>query len=385
MGKDSGRAGVVSWGPGSAHEELYCPPGRSEPMGEGPQADRDVAIDYARPAVEQPRRSCVIVQPGEAGTTFIDPPLTGDLLRRTALFRLVIPGLGWAAMAICAAVALRQRLFLSLSAAVLALHVFLEGRRLLRRRRFPTMIEAGRDGLTLYLTPRRRVVIPAADLDGIRASRPIPIGRLLGRNSSLIIRAWGRSITALADRDYPEMLWLAQQLRIATGRAANHPGEPAPPWPPSRHGEFHGNASRPAAEPKAAKKTFGQFLFKEYDDLRCAPGLFLLASAVIGLFVTSRLIERLIICLQFGLNAYFRNGVRPIPHRGFFNLNNGHQIADGYKALFCVLCMCALLGWAFLSLLIAIVWNRLADRLQRRRFRLRAEQEKRDRVRRQTR
>lgn len=354
-------------------------------MGEGPQTQRDVPIDYARPAVEQPPRSRVIVQPGEAGITFIDPPLTWDLLRRMGLFRLVIPGLVWAAMALCAALAPRQRLFLGLNAAVLALLVFFEGGRLMRRRRFPTIIEAGRDGLTLYLTPRRRVVIPAAELGGIHASRPIPIGRLLGRNSSLIISASGRSITALADRDYPEMLWLAHQIRIATERAANHPGEPALSWPPSNSGEFLANASRTAAEPKAAKKTFGQFLRKEYDDLRCAPGLFLLASAVIGLFVTSRLIERLVICLQFGLNAYFRNGVRPIPHRGFFNLNDGHQVADGYKALFCVVWMCALLGWAFLSLLIAIVWNRLADRLQRRRFRLRAEQEKRDRIRRKTR
>lgn len=328
-------------------------------MGGGFRTQDRVPIDYARPAVEQPPRSRVIVQPGETGITFIDPPLTGVLLRRTALSRLAIPALCWTAFGTVAALATSLRFFLGCAAAVLTLLIFFESRRLFRLARFATTIEAGRDELALRLGPRRHIVIPACELDGVHASRPILIGRLLGRNSSLIVSAWGRPLTALADRDYAEMQWLARQLLIATGRAGDR---------------------GPAAGPRAAKKTRRQFLFKEYHDLRCAPGLFLLASVVIGFFVTSRLAERLVICLQFGLNAYFRKGVRPIPHHGFFELNNGQQISDAYKVLFFGSWGCMLLAWAFLSLLVAIGWNRLADRLQRRRWRLRAEREKQNRT-----
>lgn len=368
-------------------------------MGEEPRAASTVPIECARPPIERPPRTRVIVRPGEAGITFIDPPLTWALLRRTALFRLAIPALFWTAfVGVGAASAVWPKSFLGWLAAFLAVLVFFEGRRLLRHKRFSTIIEVSHARLTLCLTPRRRIEIPISELGDIHASRPIRAGRLLGRNSSLIIAAWGRSFTVLADRDYPEVLWLARQLRVATGRPADHPSEPAGPSPPfrgdqpfrpdaatPRPDEFSDSANTPAAGPKAAKKTRGQFLLKEYNDLGCAPTLFLLASVVIGLFVTSGLVERLVICLQFGPNAYFRNGVRPIPHHGFFELNNGHQIADAYKVLFFVLLWCSLLAWAILSLLVAIGWNRLVDRLQRRRWRLRAERDSRDRIRRQTR
>lgn len=334
----------------------------------------------------------MIVRPGEAGIAFIDPPLTWALLRRTALLRLAIPAVILTAFATAAAFAGWPKYAVGWPVVFLAVLVFFEGGRLLRRRRFPTIIEAGRDGLTVTFSPRRRVVIPAADLDDIHASRPIRAGQLLGRNSSLIVSARGRRFTALADRDYAEVLWLARQLRIATGRPVDHPIEPAPPFrgeqqsdpesSPPRSSELSDYGSRPVAGPKATKKTLGQFLPKEYGDLGCAACLFLFASLVTGVFASYWLTACLVICLQFGLNGYFRHGIHPIPNRGF-ELNNGQQLGDVYKALFIAIRGCALLAWMFVSLLVAIGINHLADRLQRRRWRLRAERERGDRRRRQ--
>src|SRR4051812_24741899 len=88
-----------------------------------------------------------------------------------------------------------------------------------------------------------------------------------------------------------------------------------------------------------------------YDRLGCAAFLCLFAAAVIGLFVARRVAFCVAICLQFGRDAYFREGVRPhhLPHpndpSGHFRLSNGQTLAPQYQGVVIVVSLVALPVW----------------------------------------
>jgi hypothetical protein len=114
------------------------------------------------------------------------------------------------------------------------------------------------------------------------------------------------------------------------------------------------------------RKTFAQAISREYNNLGCAPMIILLLSVVAGIFIVTHFAELIVICLQFGSDAYFHQGLRPIPHRGFFKLNNGQEIAPPYKLLFIGLYFVLMPVWVTISLFVAITVNLVFARMIRR-------------------
>jgi hypothetical protein len=222
--------------------------------------------------------------------------------------------------------------------AVVAISLWHSSRWWIQSRRHPSIIEIASNLFVLTLPTGRKISMPMSEVNDVHASKPWHMIGMKGRTSSLVIFAWGRRFRLLRYRDYIEVRWLARQIRAAMGRAEDHPSEPL-----VRVGIDQQEVGDPqiawsgplpavtdalqAAVPKS--KFLGQTLSREYDNLGCAPGILLLLSVVIGADIILHLLDVLIICLQFGIDAYFRKGLRPIPHRGFFNLNNGQMAAGG--------------------------------------------------------
>jgi hypothetical protein len=87
-----------------------------------------------------------------------------------------------------------------------------------------------------------------------------------------------------------------------------------------------------------------------------------LIVVIVGLVVTTIAADAVVICLQFGWDAYFRDGVRPIPHRGFFNLSNGQSVTFPYKAIFGLLWMISFALWIALSVVVVVAAKNAQER-----------------------
>jgi hypothetical protein len=105
---------------------------------------------------------------------------------------------------------------------------------------------------------------------------------------------------------------------------------------------------------------FGQFVFKEYSKLHNGPGCFLFLSVFVGAFLAGYLVAPIVISLKFGTDAYFKGGLRLVPHKGL-TLTNGRMMAPPYQFLFIILEVAIIILWAAVSLAIAIGMNRLVD------------------------
>jgi hypothetical protein len=329
------------------------------------------AINYARPGTALPPQTRVQVRHDGDRIEYIDPPLAKGIFRRRLLMQMAL--LISFAAAVLAPVCLRWHLSFVGSivfvSALCGIKVFPELRWWRQASRYPTVIEIASKALIVTLPSRKRVSIPFDELDDTRASKPRRMLGVRGRTSSLVIVAWGRRFRLLRYRDYIEVRWLARQIRVATGRPIDHPGEPAVQIVADQQetGEPQDAWSGPLPPASAGKHAqdhkmnrLRQTFWRDYNQLGCAASIFLLLSVVIGVRAILHLLDELVICLQFGSAAYFRDGLRPTPHRGFFNLSNGQAIAGQYKLLFSALFFIIAPLWMAIALLAAIGWNRLA-------------------------
>ena len=106
-------------------------------------------------------------------------------------------------------------------------------------------------------------------------------------------------------------------------------------------------------------------LSREYDNIGCAAGLFLLVAVLIGLFVTVRAAGIAAICMQLGPDAYFKHGVDYVPHKQPL-LNNGQRIAPIFQFVQTLIYFVLMPIWVFIALLIAIGLNKLIEYRNRR-------------------
>jgi hypothetical protein len=338
------------------------------------------AINYARPGTALPPQTRVQVRHDGDRIEYIDPPLAKGIFRRRLLMQMAL--LISFSAAVLASACLRWHLSFVGSivfvSALCGIKVLPELRWWRQAIRYPTVIEISARTLALTLPSGKCVSIPFDEVDDIRASKPRRMLGVRGRVSSLVIVAWGRRFRSLWYRDYIEVRWLARHIRIATGRAVDHPGEPAVQIAADEQevGETHGTWSGPLPPAKPGKRTqdrkmnrLGRTLSREYDQFGCAPNVFLLFSMLVGIVTIGHLLDELVICLQFGFDAYFRDGVRPVPHKGFFNLSNGQMIAPPYRLLFFALYFVVMPLWMGMALLAAIGFNRLATTFRERRQR----------------
>src|SRR4051812_360618 len=107
---------------------------------------------------------------------------------------------------------------------------------------------------------------------------------------------------------------------------------------------------------------WAQRLEAGYNRLGCASFLCLLTAVIAGLFVTTFAADAVVICLQFGRDAYFRQGVRPIPHRSFFELSNGQSITFPFRLVFTLLWMISFTLWIAVAVAAVIAANNALER-----------------------
>lgn len=334
-------------------------------------------IDYARAGLEQPPRTRIMVQRGPQGIRFIDPPLAGTPFTRRLLVRLAFQTvIILTVMPVFFMVWHFSRAGILIGVlGVAAYNGWFLFRYSRHAGRYPTVIDITPSAMAMTLPSGERIFLLIAEIADIHASRPRRQLGVRGRVSSLIISAWGRKFWLLRCRDYVEVRWLARQLRLCVGKAADHPGEPAPlaadtqeHWEPER--VWSGPLPPMPQSGEAARcrtRRWRQILSREYNQLGCLAGIFMFASMLIGSIVTTQFVDALMICLEFGRDAYFKRGLRTIPHHGFFQLNNGQVIAGQYQALFFVTCLVGTVIWMSATLFVAIIAHRLAALVTRRR------------------
>jgi hypothetical protein len=100
---------------------------------------------------------------------------------------------------------------------------------------------------------------------------------------------------------------------------------------------------------------------RAYNRLGCGASLCLLALIIIGLPVTQKAIGCLVICLQFGRDAYFRHGLRFLPHRGF-ELTNHQFLWPVLIVAFVMFWMISMGLWILGSTLLMIGINTAIER-----------------------
>jgi hypothetical protein len=81
---------------------------------------------------------------------------------------------------------------------------------------------------------------------------------------------------------------------------------------------------------------------KAYNRLGCLAFLCLLGLIVVGLIVVPKLGAMAVICLEFGRDTYFKNGVRLTGHKGF-RMPDGRSLSILYATLFILF---QLISWA---------------------------------------
>lgn len=96
-----------------------------------------------------------------------------------------------------------------------------------------------------------------------------------------------------------------------------------------------------------------------YNRLGCLATLGLFALVIVGLLITTRAADAAVICLEFGRDTYFVKGVRPVPHRGFFLLTDGHQVSNVFQAVFIVFWAVSFVLWITLAVLLVVCVNEM--------------------------
>lgn len=105
-------------------------------------------------------------------------------------------------------------------------------------------------------------------------------------------------------------------------------------------------------------------MIREYNELGCALFGLVLLVWFLGIVLITKAIDAFVICMQFGLDAYAHHGLRPVPHRGFFQLNNGQTIAARFQILFVFLFFILMPIWMFATVLCAVILRRLSAKIK---------------------
>jgi hypothetical protein len=333
-------------------------------------------IDYARPGSEQAPRTRVVVERLGEGWRFIDPPIAAGPLRRPTAWRVVILGFLKASVLIVFAAVwgLRGGWLMGFGAAVTATQVLLGLRSWRRIVSSPTVIDLSSGTFALTRPSRKRVVVPLSEVTSVHASKPREWFGLRSRTSFLVICAGRRRLRSLEGRNYAEVRWLAGRIRAAAGLPLEHPSEP--PARPADGEEGSGPENLPLGPlpappaPYMARRsqTFARKFWRAYDNMPLAAGPCLLLVVIAGLFIVYHLVDIVIICLQFGADAYFGQGLRYAPGSSVL-LTNGQSIARPYRVLFFVLWFPGMLLWIAAATLITVgasaTWQRFHERRRR--------------------
>lgn len=333
-------------------------------------SERVQAIPYERPGAQHLPQARVQVEQFPGGIRFVDPPISERWLRRRFLIRWTLQ------TGLAAAVVLPLLVFcngfgvvwLVIGCMAAALNLWLSMRRWWLATRNPTVIDVAAGMMALTLPTRRRIVIPLGDLSSVCAAPPRRLPGVRPRVSSILVSAFGLRVRLLPYRDYLEILWLARELRAAVGHEKDLPGETASGATPDRP-EASQSASAwrgplpPFPDPgerlrHPPHRGLRRFLSEEYNRFGCGAGLVLLLLMISGIMLCEHEITVLAICLQFGADAYYKHGLRTVPHKGLL-LNNGQSIAPQYRAMIYFSIYIAGPLCAGIALLIAIGVNRL--------------------------
>jgi hypothetical protein len=328
------------------------------------------SLDYARRDAELLPRSRIFINKDADTLRFVDPPLSGPPPRRFLVQVAFEAGLTVTIIVpICVVAHFSLAISIIFTAAIAAAKLCPLLRWWHDAKRHPTLIEITASTFVLSPAGRSSVVIPFTLVADVRASRPWRIPGLQGRMSSLLIRAGRREIRLLRYRDYIEVRWVARQIRTAIGIAKEHSLEPAlKKLVDKQEGDFEQSSLQnlPATITSQNKtisvgklERLRRFIDREYNDLDILGSLFLISSLVAGLVTIGKACDAIVICVQFGSDVYFRDGVRHIPHRGFFKLTNGKEISLQNQVLFYCLAGAGIILWEGVALIVAIGTKKL--------------------------
>jgi hypothetical protein len=107
------------------------------------------------------------------------------------------------------------------------------------------------------------------------------------------------------------------------------------------------------------------WLGRGYDNLDIPAFACLLVLVLIGCALTLYGADAVVICLQFGKDAYFRDGVRAI-HHDFFSLSNGQKIAPRFRLIFTAIWAISFVAWNAAALFIVVRINEYFERRRKR-------------------
>lgn len=335
--------------------------------------DRKV-LDYGRFGIEQPPRTRIVVRHDPGALRFIDPPLRGTHLERRILLKIALR----IALALIVVPAFLTVMRFPRAAVVICTAgiIILNGWGPIRYWYYAashaTFIDVTPGMLAVTLPNLKRILVPIKELQDIRASKPRRVLGSRGRTSSLVISSRGRQFWILRYRDYIEARWIARQLRSVAGMPLDHPREPqiVADSQDVRESEKTWSGPLPSLpdENNASVRlpeNFRQTLDREYNNLGCAATLFLFAVEMAGLYLVVRLVDVLIICLEFGSNAYFHEGLHYMPHRPDL-LSNGQMTSPGFRFISLVACFIGTAIWTPVALFAGIAVNHLLDAIHKR-------------------
>ncbi len=336
-------------------------------------------LDYARPDAEQPPLTSISIHRDADRVTFIDPPMPFH----QALRRIVPRAIPEIAIPLVLAVASYfiwrhgSRFPVLFFAFLFVATLWDVVRRWTLASRYPTVIQIASGMLSIQSPGRKPMAIPIEEVLDVNARRPRRLPGVPGRSSSLIIVARESRLRLLPCRDYIEVRWLAQLIRQAIGKPVNISIEPevggsadhqnADDLPPLWSGNTPVIANARLPRTSTLKK-FTKWFDREYNELGCLTVTLLITLVVVGLITVARTSDAVVICLQFGTDAYLHHGLRPVPHRGFFKLNNGQEVAGYLQSVFWILCFTLLPLWIIGSALLAIGLNQFIRPIYQRRL-----------------
>jgi hypothetical protein len=354
--------------------------GNAKPRAD-PRQHNMTPIDYAKPGIEQPPRTRIAVERSENSITYIDPPLAGTQLRRRILLQMVQQS----ALVLAAALILfiwsrlpYAYILAGILLAVLTVNLSAPLRYWHAVATYPTIISLTRDALVATPPGRNCVFIPFSQLSDVHASKPRRLIWTPGRISSLVIAANGRRFYFMRCRDYVEVRWLARQIRLGAAMKVEHPNEPVPrvgrdvqesrDFQSLSCGRIPLSVDHMRNSRKPSPSGLSQVVWREYNNLGCAACGCLFFSIGIGAVAISYLVDAVVIILRFGSNAYFRQHVRFVPHRGSA-LSNGLSIGAQYEVLYVILCSIGMIVWTTSMLVTAMCINHLFTVARQRRRR----------------
>jgi hypothetical protein len=236
----------------------------------------------------------------------------------------------------------------------------------------PTIVEVGKSALRLVLPSKQTVTFSIDEIDDVRPLKP---HRMIGSSiytSSLLIVARGRRFVLVRYREFAEVNWLADQLRIALGMPPRRTSFASGSLlqnkerTPAQGNDFAirlESLSATNAPMKPSPVSMGAWIRHEYENLTNPALLFLLIVAFAGIITINYWSSQLALCMEFGTKAYFNGAPRFVPHRGAL-LTNGRELGAQYRLVCYLIDIAGFVAWTTITLLMSIGLSRLIFRLR---------------------